>query len=189
MSRRAASGRIGYAETTPVSRHAASGRTVGAGTIGTGPGHPVPIGAPWRRCPRKVHRPGTAPGSGRRWAGLAPGRRVTDRGGATVCLLAVGLVYVVVGLFGAALGAARVARQQARAAADFGALAGAGRALDGDAVACRRAGEFTGANGARLVACRLDGLDVLVTAEVTVSPMPWLTRTATATARAGPVRG
>ncbi|MFG2053995.1 Rv3654c family TadE-like protein [Micromonospora sp. NPDC048930] len=119
----------------------------------------------------------------------APGPRAADRGGATVCLLAVGLVYVVVGLFGAALGAARVARQQAHAAADFGALAGAGGALDGDAAACRRAGEFAGANGGRLVACRLDGLDVLVTAEVTVSPMPWLTRTATATSRAGPVRG
>jgi secretion/DNA translocation related TadE-like protein len=99
------------------------------------------------------------------------------------------LVYVVVGLFGAAVGAARVARQQARVAADFGALAAAGRALDGDSVACRRAGEFAGANGGRLVGCRLDGLDVLVTVEVTVSPMPWLTRTARVTSRAGPVRG
>jgi secretion/DNA translocation related TadE-like protein len=117
------------------------------------------------------------------------GRRAADRGGATVCLLAVGLVYLLVGLFGAALGAARVARQQARAAADFGALAGAGRALDGADAACRRAGEFAGANGGRLAACRLDGLDVVVTAEVAVSPLPWLTRTAAATSRAGPVRG
>ncbi|NES13249.1 Rv3654c family TadE-like protein [Micromonospora solifontis] len=116
-------------------------------------------------------------------------RPVADRGGATVCLLAIGLVYVVVGLFGAALGSARVARQQARAAADLGALAGAGRALDGEGAACRRAGEFTGVNGGRLVACRLDGLDLLVTAEVTVSPLPWLTRTAVATSRAGPIRG
>ncbi|MFR9775993.1 Rv3654c family TadE-like protein [Micromonospora sp. MS34] len=130
-----------------------------------------------------------AGGRGCRRTGRRPGHRGADRGGATVCLLAVGLVYVVVGLFGAALGAARVARQQARAAADFGALAGAARAVDGAADACRRAGEFTGANGGRLVACRLDGLDVLVTVEVTVSPMPWLTRTATAASRAGPVRG
>ncbi|RZU72845.1 secretion/DNA translocation related TadE-like protein [Micromonospora kangleipakensis] len=113
----------------------------------------------------------------------------TERGGATVCLLAVGLAFVLVGLFGAAIGAARTARQQARVAADFGALAGAGRALDGEAAACGRAGELVGANAARLSACRLDGLDVLVTAEVTVTPLPWLTRTATATSRAGPIRG
>lgn len=113
----------------------------------------------------------------------------TDRGGATVCLLAVGLVFVLVGLFGAALGAARTARQQARVAADFGALAGAGRALGGEGTACGAAGELVGANAARLSACRLDGLDVLVTAEVTVTPLPWLTRTVTATSRAGPIRG
>jgi secretion/DNA translocation related TadE-like protein len=112
-----------------------------------------------------------------------------ERGGATVCLLAVGLVFVLVGLFGAALGAARTARHQARNAADFGALAGAGRALDGDGVACGRADELARANGGRLVACRLDGLDVIVTTEVRVAPLPWLTRTATATSRAGPVRG
>lgn len=119
---------------------------------------------------------------------LGSGRRTAERGGATLCLLAVGLVYVMVGLWGAALGSARVARQQARAAADFGALAGAARALDGEALACRRAGEFAAANGGRLVACRVDGLDVLVTAEVTVSPLPWLTRAAVVTSRAGPVR-
>lgn len=112
-----------------------------------------------------------------------------DRGSATIWVLAVGVVIVLVGLFGAALGAARTARQQARVAADFGALAGAGHALDGEAAACRTAGEVARANGARLAACRLDGLDVLVSTQVTVSPLPWLTRTVTATARAGPVRG
>lgn len=113
---------------------------------------------------------------------------VADRGSATIWVLAVGVVIVLVGAFGAALGAARMARQQARVAADFGALAGAGHALDGEAVACGTAGELARANGARLAACRLDGLDVLVSAQVTVSPLPWLTRTVTATARAGPVR-
>ncbi|WP_407937884.1 Rv3654c family TadE-like protein [Micromonospora viridifaciens] len=118
-----------------------------------------------------------------------PGRRATDRGGATVCLLAVGLVFVLVGLFGAALGAAWLARQQARNAADFGALAGAGRALESDSVACGQADELARANGGRLVSCRLDGLDVVVTAEVRVAPLPGLVRTVTATSRAGPVRG
>lgn len=105
-----------------------------------------------------------------------------------MCLLAVGLVFVVVGLFGAAVGAARVARQQARVAADFGALAGAGRTLAGEQVACASADEVVRANGARLTDCRLDGPDAVVTAEVTVTPAPGLTRVATVTSRAGPVR-
>jgi secretion/DNA translocation related TadE-like protein len=106
-----------------------------------------------------------------------------------VCLLAVGLVLVLVGVFGAGLGAARGARHQARNAADFGALAGAGAALEGAGVACGRAADLAAANGGRLTACRLDGLDVVVTTEVSVAPLPWLTRTATVTSRAGPTRG
>ncbi|KAB1913519.1 flp pilus-assembly TadE/G-like family protein [Micromonospora sp. AMSO31t] len=139
---------------------------------------------------------GTRPaGLGHSWASGA-GRVVdgrphqgADRGGATVCLLAVGMVLVLVGLFGAGLGAARHARHQARNAADFGALAGAGRAVEGAEVACGRAAELAGANGGRLTACRLDGLDVVVTTEVRVAPLPWLARAATATSRAGPARG
>ncbi|GIJ08248.1 Rv3654c family TadE-like protein [Micromonospora andamanensis] len=112
-----------------------------------------------------------------------------ERGGATICLLGVGLLFVVAGLFGAGVGAARVARQQARVAADLGALAGAARALQDEPVACARAVELVAANSARLVRCRLDGLDVLVTTEVTVAPLPGMTRTARATSRAGPLRG
>ncbi|WP_405102630.1 Rv3654c family TadE-like protein [Micromonospora sp. NBC_01412] len=133
----------------------------------------------------RAGRPGSSDvqrrGAGTPWAGR-------ERGGATVCLLAVGLVFVVVGLFGAAVGAARVARQQVRVAADFGALAGASRALAGEQVACSSADEVVRANGARLTGCRLDGLDAVVTAEVTVTPVPGLTRVATVTSRAGPVR-
>ncbi|MER7888702.1 Rv3654c family TadE-like protein [Micromonospora sp. NPDC094482] len=124
-----------------------------------------------------------------RWPALPSGGGDAQRGGASVCLLAVGLVFVLAGAFGAAVGAARTAVQRAGVAADFGALAGAGRALDGDVAACALAAELVGRNGGRLVACQLDGLDVLVTAEVTVTPLPGLTRVATATARAGPVRG
>ncbi|MEV0003265.1 Rv3654c family TadE-like protein [Micromonospora sp. NPDC050980] len=111
-----------------------------------------------------------------------------ERGGATVCLLALGLVFVFVGLFGAGLGAARCARHQARAAADFGALAGAGRALDGPDAACGRAAELVAANGGRLTGCRIDGLDLIVTAQVRVVPLPGLARVATAASRAGPMR-
>ncbi|MEV6694522.1 Rv3654c family TadE-like protein [Micromonospora sp. NPDC051196] len=112
-----------------------------------------------------------------------------DRGGATICLLAAGLVFVLGGLFAAGVGTARMARQQARVAADFGALAGAARALQDEPTVCARAAEIVAANGARLVSCQIDGLDVLVTAELTVQPLPGLTRVATATSRAGPLRG
>lgn len=105
-----------------------------------------------------------------------------------MCLLALGLVFVLVGLFGAALGAARCARHQARVAADFGALAGAARALDGPEAACGRAAALVVANGGRMTGCRTDGLDLIVTAQVRVAPLPGLARVATATSRAGPIR-
>ncbi|MFI7335180.1 Rv3654c family TadE-like protein [Micromonospora aurantiaca (nom. illeg.)] len=119
-----------------------------------------------------------------------PGVRTssTDRGGATVCLLAIGLVFVLVGVFGAAVGAARCARHQARNAADFGALAGAVQVLDGAGVACARAADLVSANGGRMTGCRADGLDLIVTARVRVAPLPGLARDAVATSRAGPAR-
>lgn len=98
-------------------------------------------------------------------------------------------MFVLSGLFGAGVGAARMARQQARVAADFGALAGAARALQDESAVCNQAAEIVAANGARLIRCQLDGLDVLVTAELTVEPLPGLRRVATATSRAGPLRG
>ncbi|MET8319149.1 Rv3654c family TadE-like protein [Micromonospora sp. NPDC005189] len=117
------------------------------------------------------------------------GRPDTERGGATVLLLAIGLVFVLFGTFGAAIAAAGMAGQRAAVAADLGALAGAARALDGGAMACASAADIAGRNGGRLVGCRLDGLDVLVTVEVVFTPLPGLTRVASSTARAGPVRG
>ncbi|MEU8161295.1 Rv3654c family TadE-like protein [Micromonospora parva] len=116
-------------------------------------------------------------------------RRDRQRGGATILLLAMGLVFVLFGTFGAAIVAAGMASQRAAVAADLGALAGAARALDGDAVACASASDLAGRNDGRLVSCHLDGLDVLVTVEVAFTPLPGLTRVAAASARAGPVRG
>jgi secretion/DNA translocation related TadE-like protein len=110
-----------------------------------------------------------------------------DRGAASLLLLAIGLVLVAGGMAGAAVGAARVGRHQARVAADLGALAGAVRVIEGEAVACSRAAEFVTANGGRLTSCRADGLDLIVRVEVTVTPLPGLTRTASAGARAGPI--
>lgn len=125
-----------------------------------------------------------ATGEGRRQRSAAG-----DRGGATVLLLAVGVAFVVLGVAGAAVGAARVARQQAGVAADLGALAGAADAALGVTTACESAREIVTANGGRLVTCRLDGLDLLVTVEVPATVLPGLVRAATGRARAGPLRG
>lgn len=110
-----------------------------------------------------------------------------DRGAASLWTLAVGLVLVSAGLAGAAVGAARVARHQAWTAADLAALAGAVRAVHGPAEACGRAAVFAAANRARLVSCSVHDLDVVVTVQVDVTPLPGLRRSCRAAARAGPV--
>lgn len=112
-----------------------------------------------------------------------------DRGSASLWLLAVGLLLAAAGLLGTAVGAARVARHQARVAADLGALAGAAHTLDGPAAACAKAEQVVHANHGRLKSCVQDGLDLRITVEVRVVPLPGLARVASATARAGPVRG
>ncbi|GLH98335.1 Rv3654c family TadE-like protein [Phytohabitans aurantiacus] len=111
-----------------------------------------------------------------------------DLGAATVWVLTIGLVFVIAGLGGAAVGAARVAKHQARTAADLGALAGAAQVFEGEEAACGRAADLVRRNGGRLTRCVVDGLDLIVTAEVKVTPLPGITRTARQDARAGPVR-
>ncbi len=112
-----------------------------------------------------------------------------DRGSASLWLLAVGLVLLAAGMAGASIGAARVGRHQARVAADLGALAGAARTLGDPADACPRAAAIVAANGAQLMECTVDGLDLLVAVEVTITPLPMMTRRVPAIARAGPLRG
>lgn len=116
------------------------------------------------------------------------GRSSSDRGSASVLVLAVGLVLLTAGMVGAAVGTAIVARHQAQVAADFAALAGAAYAINGETVACARAGELATANGAQLTGCRLDGLDLAVTVAVPVTGPAAVAGPATATARAGPIR-
>jgi secretion/DNA translocation related TadE-like protein len=101
----------------------------------------------------------------------------SDRGAATIYAAATGLVFVLAGLGVAMRAAAVVAAAQARAAADLGALAGAQWVSLGSA--CPHATDIVAANRAKVVSCRVIGLDLVVTAEV---------RGQTATARAGPVR-
>jgi secretion/DNA translocation related TadE-like protein len=110
-----------------------------------------------------------------------------DRGAASLWLLVVGLLLVAAGVFGAAVGAATVARHRAQAAADLGALAGARWALWGPATACPEAAAIVAANGGRLAWCRLVDADVLIGVEVVLA-LRGLSRTARAAARAGPVR-
>lgn len=117
----------------------------------------------------------------------APRHRASDRGAASVWVLAVGLVVVAAGVAGAAVGAARVARHEARVAADLGALASGARAIEGQQGACDRAAEIVAANGGRVTNCAVEGLDVMLTVAVAVEPLPGLTRVANASARAGPV--
>jgi len=106
-----------------------------------------------------------------------------DRGSASVWLLCAGLVVVAFGLTGALAGAAATARHRAQAAADLGALAGARYAVDGEPTACARAAAIVAANGARMTGCRLDGVDLVVTAAVPLAGVG----TASGVARAGPV--
>lgn len=104
-------------------------------------------------------------------------------------MLAVTLIAVLVAVTSAVavVGSAVAARHRAQAAADLAALAGAGRLASGPQVACQWADSVTGAMGVRLAACRVDGLDVVVTAEVAVRLGRLGLGTASAKARAGPV--
>jgi len=107
-----------------------------------------------------------------------------DRGAASILVLAIGLVLVAAGLAGAFVANARVARHQARVAADFGALAGALRVAEGQDSACAAAARLVEANGGVLVSCQVQGLEVVVRVTVTMGRLP---RPAHAAARAGPL--
>jgi secretion/DNA translocation related TadE-like protein len=114
-------------------------------------------------------------------------RLAGDRGAASLLLLAIGLTFVAAGVAGAAVGTARIARHQARTAADFGALAGAVVAVEGREAACAQAARLVKANGGRMTSCEVAGLEIIVRVEVPVTPLPGMNRYATAAARAGPV--
>lgn len=109
-----------------------------------------------------------------------------DRGSASVvavCMVAA-LLAVTVG-FGW-LAAAVVARHRAQAAADLAALAAAVELPAGLETACARARTLATALRVSDVDCRVAGLDVIVTIEVSGAFGPW--RVARAAARAGPAR-
>jgi secretion/DNA translocation related TadE-like protein len=112
-------------------------------------------------------------------------RPANDAGSVTVWVLGVGMVLTLVAIAFVLVGSATVARHRARNAADLAALAAAALVLEGEQAACDRAEELSRRNGARLRACRLDGLDVIVTVEVSAAGIG----IGVASARAGPVLG
>lgn len=114
--------------------------------------------------------------------------RSGDRGAASVWLLAIGLVFVLAGAFGATVGAAAVAAHRAQAAADLAALAGAPYTVVAPETACARASWMAAANAAELTACDIEGFELVATVRVELNVAgSRLPRAATASARAGPI--
>ncbi|WP_347881616.1 Rv3654c family TadE-like protein [Mycobacterium senriense] len=86
---------------------------------------------------------------------------------------------------GAYLGSAVVARHRAQAVADLAALAGAARLTSGVDAACGSAAGVARQMRVDDIGCTVDGLDVIVTARVTIA----FGGAARAAARAGPATG
>ena len=121
-------------------------------------------------------------------AAVEPPSDAVDRGSATVwaAITVAALVAVlsaVLGLVGAVGG-----RHRAEAAADLAALAAAGQAMRGEAVACRRAGDVAAGSGGRVVLCRVRGVEAVVEVEVALRATVFGAMTARARARAGPAQ-
>jgi secretion/DNA translocation related TadE-like protein len=113
-----------------------------------------------------------------------PDRR--DRGSAT--LLAVAMLAVILAAVGAVVvvGSAVIARHRAQAAADLAALAAAGRLAAGQNAACGWAVSVADQMDARVTACTVESLDVVVTVDVDAALGRWGLGAARAAARAGP---
>lgn len=88
-----------------------------------------------------------------------------------------------VAIGGLMIGAVVAARHRAQSAADLAALAAAARVPAGVAAACSQARSVGGAMHAVVLACEVDGLDVVVAVGV---PVGGRIGEARATARAGP---
>lgn len=89
-----------------------------------------------------------------------------DEGFSTLVVLALGMVLCVLGAAVGAAGTVTAARHRAEAVADLAALAAAAHAGEGQTAACRAARRLAEEQGAVLEACRLEGLDAVVTAGV-----------------------
>lgn len=119
-------------------------------------------------------------GGGIRASGVA-----RDEGVATVLVAICVATLVIVTGIAVQLGAVLLARHRAEAAADLAALAAAALVLGGTEPPCAAAEHYARANGAELVSCALDSLDVRIQVSVRVRAGP-LVGVATGRARAGP---
>ncbi|MFI0354414.1 Rv3654c family TadE-like protein [Actinomadura sp. 9N407] len=111
-----------------------------------------------------------------------------DRGAGTVWVVAFMALIWAVGVAAMVVGAARVARHRADAAADLAALAAAARAVEGTEVACRVAAKAVAGSGGYLSGCSVrHGIaDVRVTVPLRV-PYEASGLEVVSRARAGPV--
>lgn len=110
----------------------------------------------------------------------------SDRGAATVLVLALAVVLTGCAVVLASLGAVAVARHRAAAVADLAALAAADHSLEGPAAACAAAARVAAASGAEIGACVLQGQVAQVVARVRPSGRLGLLGSAAARSRAGP---
>jgi secretion/DNA translocation related TadE-like protein len=117
----------------------------------------------------------------------ALGQRPGDGGSATIWTLAACALIATFGLTALTAAGAVAARHQARTAADLGALAGAPWTVALPDRACPVAVDIARANGADVVSCHVDGVDIRLTVSVPVAGAPTGLDRATATARAGPI--
>ena len=84
-------------------------------------------------------------------------RDAGDAGAASVLVLALASVLALIACVLVALAVAGTSRHRAAVAADLGALAAAGRALQGPAAACALADQIVRAQGGQLTGCWVDG--------------------------------
>ncbi|HEU4338188.1 MAG TPA: Rv3654c family TadE-like protein [Nocardioides sp.] len=119
---------------------------------------------------------------------MRPRSAGSDRGAATVLVVAMAgvLMFVMTGL--AAAGGLVTAQRRAQAAADLAALAGASAltTVSGPTDACAAAAGVAGANSAVLDSCAPDGWSVRVVVSVPGPEVPWREVRVSAEARAGP---
>ncbi|MFC5749174.1 Rv3654c family TadE-like protein [Actinomadura rugatobispora] len=109
-----------------------------------------------------------------------------DRGAGVVWVVACMALVWVVGVAAMTVGAARVTRHRADAAADLAALGAAARAPEGTEVACKAAAEAVRKSGGRLSACSVrDRVAEVSVAMVLRGPVRGLD--VVSRARAGPV--
>lgn len=99
--------------------------------------------------------------------------RSADAGSATLWTLVFAAVLTLVGMVSVMIAAGLTTHRKAAAAADLAALAGAGRSLTDERVACEVATRSAMANDATLVSCRIVDRSVVVVVRAT-SDSPWL---------------